>query len=452
MKKSSFHTALLRSLSDYGMLLVLILLCAFFSWATWNEQHPNGVSGAKRLVRYVETEHAKALRILVVAGRGEEDLEFAAECRRQFTESGKTVLDVVNGQPIDARRAMERFAAAGGIDLIACNHAVAQWPLFENLGGKIPRLADTKIAAPPTYMWPDFLKRDNLLNLPNQIVVIAVIAIGMTLVIITAGIDLSVGSLIALSAVVATLLIEGPGGGAKAGPTIIALCCIAGIGACALVGLFTGVMVTLFRIPPFIATLAMMLVARGFAYIFSNGQTIHEIPASIQWLGKGSIGEIPVAVLLMVALYVAAHIVMTYTTFGRRVYAVGGNPEAARLSGVPVRRTLLIVYVICGALAGLGGVITASQLGAGSARYGEWFELYVIAAVVVGGASLLGGEGKILGTLIGAFIIAVIRNGMNLTGVEAYTQLVVLGFVILGAVLLDNLKKHGRKLFGPGPL
>ena len=159
------------------------------------------------------------------------------------------------------------------------------------------------------------------------------------------------------------------------------------------------------------------------------------------WLGRGSNLGIPNAVLLMIGLYIVAHMVMSRTALGRYIYAVGGNPEAARLSGVPVRRILLFVYTASGALAGLGGIITASMFKSGDPKYGPLAELYVIAAVVVGGTSLAGGEGKVLGTLIGALIIAVIENGMNLTNVESYTQKIVLGAVILGAVLLDTLKK-----------
>jgi ribose transport system permease protein len=152
----------------------------------------------------------------------------------------------------------------------------------------------------------------------------------------------------------------------------------------------------------------------------------------------------------MLALYAAAHLVMSRTALGRHVYAVGGNPEAARLAGVRVKGVLMFAYVLCGALAGLGGVVTASQLKSGAPTYGLMYELYVIAAVVVGGTSLSGGEGRILGTLIGAFIIAVIQNGMNLTNVESYTQKVVLGLVILGAVLLDRLKQRGWRWVRPG--
>jgi ribose transport system permease protein len=217
---------------------------------------------------------------------------------------------------------------------------------------------------------------------------------------------------------------------------------LAGILACAASGVFSGTMVTLFRIPPFIVTLGMMLVASGLAYILADGQSINQVPDTFIWLGRGAdLFRIPNAVLLMLGLYALAHVLMTRMVLGRYIYAVGGNPQAARLSGVPVRRVLLLVYTLCGALAGLGGVVMASQLKSGAPTYGQMYELYVIAAVVVGGTSLSGGEGKVLGTLIGAFIIAVIQNGMNLTGVESYTQKIVLGLVILGAVLLDRWKR-----------
>jgi ribose transport system permease protein len=277
--------------------------------------------------------------------------------------------------------------------------------------------------------------------------VIAVIAIGMTMVIITAGIDLSVGSLIALSAVVATLLIRDVAGAEAAGRIGMVLCCLAGISLCAAMGMFSGLMVTLFSIPPFIVTLGMMLVASGLAYILAEGQSIYQVPENFVWLGRGTtLPGVPNSVVIMFALYVVAHVMMSRMTLGRYIYAVGGNREAARLSGVPVRRVLLFVYTINGALAGLGGIVTASQLKSGSPTYGLMYELYVIAAVVVGGTSLAGGQGKVFGTLIGAFIIAVIQNGMNLTGVESYTQKVVLGLVILGAVLFDTLKRRGYLL------
>jgi ribose transport system permease protein len=203
-------------------------------------------------------------------------------------------------------------------------------------------------------------------------------------------------------------------------------------------------MITRFAIPPFIGTLAMMLVGSGLAYLLAQGQSIYQIPDSFVWLGRGAdLFGLPNAVVLMLVLYALAQVLMSRMKLGRYLYAVGGNPEAARLSGVPVRRVLLFAYVVSGLLAGVGGVVMASQLKSGSPTYGSMYELYVIAAVVVGGTSLSGGEGRMLGTLTGAFTIAVIQNGMNLTNVESYTQKVVLGVVILGAVLLDKLR-HAR--------
>ncbi len=322
--------------------------------------------------------------------------------------------------------------------------------MLRDVGRKFPSLGEVPVLTPQRSRWPNFLKAENLLNVANQIVVIAIIAIGMTMVIITGGIDLSVGSLTALSAVVATLLIRDAAGGESASPAGMVLCCLGGIAVCGVVGLFSGVMVTAFGVPPFLATLGMMLVASGLAFIVTDGESVYQVPDSFVWLGRGAdVLGVPNAVLLMVVLYAVGHVVMTRMTLGRYIYAVGGNAEAARLSGVAVRRVLLLVYTLGGALAGLGGIVMASQLKSGSPTYGQMYELYVIAAVVVGGTSLAGGEGKVLGTLIGAFIIAVIQNGMNLTGVKSYQQKVVLGLVILGAVLLDRLKARGWRLRKP---
>ena len=289
-----------------------------------------------------------------------------------------------------------------------------------------------------------FLKPLNIFNVLRGMSTIAIMCVGVTMVIITGGIDLSVGRLIALSGVVTTLLIRDLAGGYDAQPLGMVLCCAGGIAVCAGVGAFSGVMVTFCRIPPFIVTLAMMLVAEGAAFLLAHGQSVYQVPPTFTWLDRGAlIGGVPNAVILLAFLYAAAHVVMTRTTFGRYVYAVGGNSEAARLSGVRVWSVLLAVYTLCGAFAGLGGVITASQITSGDPKAGNMYELYTIAAVVVGGTSLAGGEGKVLGTLIGAFIIAVIDNGMVLTGVESYTQKIVVGLVILGAVLLDTFKKRG---------
>lgn len=448
MAEWSNHRLLSRFLSDYGMVLVLALLGVYFSYATYTEQDPTGAAGGTQLAQTILRQSKKPVQVLIVARDTPEDAAFADTLAQRLTEAGLTVLATVKGQPADARAALQRIAESGGrLDVIAANQATQSWAALHDLKRKFPALGEVPVLFPRSYRWPNFLKADNLLNVANQIVVIAIVAIGMTMVIITGGIDLSVGSLIALSAVMATLLIRDAAGAEGASAWAMFFCCLAAIALCGLVGFFSGVMITGFAIPPFIETLAMMLVASGLAFIASDGQSVYQIPDSFVWLGRGTdLLGIPNAVVLMVALYAVAHVVMTRTVVGRYVYAVGGNAEAARLSGVPVQRMLLLVYTVSGALAGLGGIVLASQLKSGAPTYGQMYELYVIAAVVVGGTSLSGGEGKILGTLIGAFIIAVIQNGMNLTGVKSFPQRVVLGLVILGAVLLDRFKQQAGRI------
>jgi ribose transport system permease protein len=439
---SPFH---FRFLSEYGMVLVLMALCVYYSFATYAEQDRRGAGGGEQLAREVVHQTKAGASVLIVVRDTQEDVAFAVALEQRLESAGLVVVGVVNGQPSDARAALARLAAAvEKLDVIAANRTTADWAVLQNAGTLFPRLGQVPIVTPQRYYWPNFLKADNLLNVANQIVVIAILAIGMTLVIITGGIDLSVGSLIALSAVVATWLIREAAGGDRASATGMVGCCLGGIAVCGLLGLFSGVMVTAFRIPPFIVTLSMMLVASGLALMIAENQSIYQVPDAFVWLGRGVVLlGIPNAVLLMLVLYAAAHVLTSRMTLGRYIYAVGGNAEAARLSGVPIQRVLLFVYVLSGALAGLGGIIMASQLKSGSPTYGQMYELYVIAAVVVGGTSLAGGEGKVLGTLIGSLIIAVIQNGMNLTGVESNRQKVVLGLVILGAVLVDTFKRRG---------
>ncbi len=432
-----------KLLGEYGMLLVLALLCAFWSAATWDEQRPTGDAAARQVMARISDSLPSGSTVLIAASSGDEDRAFAQALEKQLAEHQYHVAATVIGTPADLRQAAEKLAEnKGKIDALAVSPAAGSWMVLDQLANFCPPAAQAVRFEPRTYHWPNFLKRDNLFNIANQIVVIAVIAIGMTMVIITAGIDLSVGSLIALSAVVMASVVRDFGGGDQAGMMWLLIGSAVGIAVCAGLGLFNGVMVTAFAIPPFIVTLGTMLVARGLAYLIAGGQSIYQLPESFTWLGRGAgFFSIPHAVVMMVLLYITAHLLMSRTIFGRYVYAVGGNTEAARLSGVPVRRVVLAVYLASGALAGLGGIVMASQLKTGSPTYGVMYELYVIAAVVVGGTSLVGGQGKVLGTLIGAFIIAVIQNGMNLTGVESYTQQVVLGLVILAAVLLDTLKR-----------
>lgn len=438
-------------LRDYGMLFVLLLLCAFFSVVTYTEQSATGEAGAKQLASAARDGFDASPRVLIVVRAQADDASFADALELELKNAGATVLAVVKGEPKDAREALQKIGGAGEkIDAIACSPAAASWLVFADLKTDFPALGSPRVMQPRSYKWPNFLKRDNLLNIANQIAVIAIVAIGMTVVIITGGIDLSVGSLIALSAVVAGLGIRDWFGGTGAGAGGMIVASVVAILLCGGAGALSGGFITLFFIPPFIVTLAMMLVASGSAFLLSHGQSVYQVPDSFIWLGRGAdLFNLPNAVVLMAALYIAAHIVMTRTVLGRFLYAVGGNRVAARLSGVPVKRVLLTAYIVSGLLAGLGGVIMASQLKSGAPTYGGMYELYVIAAVVVGGASLNGGSGRMFGTLIGAFTIAVIQNGMNLTNVESYTQKVVLGLVILGAVLLDLLRQRGRseKLF-----
>jgi ribose transport system permease protein len=219
------------------------------------------------------------------------------------------------------------------------------------------------------------------------------------------------------------------------------LCGLFTLLVCGLCGLINGLLVVRYQIPPFIATLAMMLIASGAAFLLSKGQSINAVPESFVWLGRGEWLGLPIAVLLMIVLYVFTQFAMRNTVYGRAIYAIGGNIEASRLCGIHVRTLITSTYVICALLAGLGGLVMASRLKSGNATYGVMYELYVIAAVVVGGTSLRGGYGSVVGTLIGALIIAVIENGMNLIQIESYTQKVVFGLVILGAVLFDQHTK-----------
>jgi ribose transport system permease protein len=454
MNLDGFKRSLGRFFSRYGMLGVLLLLCLYYSWATITQYEPRGAEAGRQIARQIaQTPGATAL---VVARATEEGTQFVRAFEMEAQEKGIQIVGIVQGDPRAARLELEKLAEAGQrIRFIAATPEASGWPVLRNVADRFPPLGSPELAVPQSYKWPAFLTRQNLVNVANQITVVAILAIGMTVVIITAGIDLSVGSLIALSAVLVTILIRDLGGGVDATAASLVACSVAGVVACALVGAFTGLMIAGFKIPPFIATLAVMQVASGLAFIFARGGSIYEVPDSFTWLGRGvSVLGIPNAVMLMMILYLAAHVMMTRTTLGRRLYAVGGNPEAARLSGVNVGAVLLFAYAFSGAMAGLGGVLMASQLKSGAPVYGMTYELYVIAAVVVGGASLSGGEGRIFGTLIGALIMGVIQNGMNLTGVESYSQKVVLGLVILGAVLLDMLKKRDwralfRKQFSP---
>lgn len=431
-------------LTDYGMVLVLIALGVLFSVLTLHEQTPVGRAAVAELVAQVTREYQPADPIVVVGAARKASAGLAESTGRFLQESGFTHVHIVTGTPRDLRTELERITQNGDrLAAIVTVRSVAQWRVIEQIPATFPVSPRFKTLTPPSHIWPDFLKRANLLAIVDRIVVIAVIAIGMTMVIITAGIDLSVGSLIALSAVVGTLIMKELGG-LNASAWVVLIGFLVGTAVCGVIGAIGGLLVARFKVAPFITTLSIMMMVRGLAFLTTGGFSIYQVPKSLTWLGQGRTLGVPNTVILLVVLYAAAHVFMAHTRLGRYIYAVGGNEEAARLSGVPVGTVIVFVYTISALSAGLGGCIQASQLNTGTPNMGVMYELYVIAAVVVGGTSLAGGTGRILGTLIGAFIISVIQNGMNLLGMESYTQQVVLGGVILVAVLLDKVRGTGR--------
>jgi ribose transport system permease protein len=282
---------------------------------------------------------------------------------------------------------------------------------------------------------PYFLTSNNLFNVCVQIAVVAIIAVGQTMVILTAGIDLSVGSVAGLSGVVGCMAMSDWGM-----PMILGI--VVGVLIGAVAGVVNGVLVTRATLPPFIATLGMMGVARGLTFIVSGAVAIYGLPGSFRNVGEGEIGPIPLPLLYLIVIAVAGHLVLSRTRLGRYTYAIGSNKDAARLSGIPINRILTSVYVISGALAGLGGMIAASRVHSGQPNYGVGLELDVIAACVIGGSSLFGGQGTIGGTLIGAFLMGVIRDGAVLLNITQYYQQVVIGVIIWVAVYWDQLRRR----------
>ncbi len=278
-----------------------------------------------------------------------------------------------------------------------------------------------------------FFTSENILNVTLQTSITAIIAVGMTFVILTGGIDLSVGALVAFTGIVTTAAMS------SSLPMPVAL--LIGLCAGALVGALAGVFITKLNITPFIVTLAMMTVCRGLAFMYTEGRPIWEVPPEFSVLGNGRLMAIPIPTIIMIAVYVLAFLVLHRTRFGRYVYAVGGNKEAARLAGISTNKVLMQVYIISGVLASLSGILLASRMNSGQPNSGQMYELDVIAAVVVGGTSLTGGRGTIIGTFMGAMLIGVLRNGLNLLNVSSYVQMVMVGVVILLAVMFDQLRK-----------
>jgi ribose transport system permease protein len=305
----------------------------------------------------------------------------------------------------------QQFSSLMGLVLICVALSVAtHWKAGENL----------------------FLTRDNLLTLLRQVSFNAIMAAGVSVVIITAGIDLSIGSVWAFSSVVmAHLCVNADWSWQRA--------TMAGLGVGLLCGLVNGLGVTLLRLPPFVATLGMMSIARGLAEVMTGGFQISGLPNAFQFWGQGDFWDVPVPVWVAAAVIIITWALLRFTRIGRHLYAVGGNEAAAHLSGVPVRRVKLFAYAYCGLLASLAGLLATARLGSVRPSDALGYELDAIAASVIGGISLMGGQGSVLGTAIGATLIGVLRNGMVLLDVSAFWQKVVIGVVILIAVALDYL-------------
>ncbi|GGR40119.1 ribose/xylose/arabinose/galactoside ABC-type transport system permease subunit [Streptomyces netropsis] len=283
----------------------------------------------------------------------------------------------------------------------------------------------------------DFLNGQNLLNVGVQASVTAILAFGVTFVIVSAGIDLSVGSVAALSATVVAWA-------ATSGGLPVWMAVLLGLAVGAAAGLVSGALVAYGRLPAFIATLAMLSIGRGLALVISGGSPI-AFPSSVGRLGDTLGGWLPVPVLVMVAMGLIAALVLARTYTGRAMFAIGGNEEAARLSGIDVKRRKLVIYALSGLFAAVAGIVLAARLTSAQPQAAAGYELDAIAAVVIGGASLSGGSGKASGTLIGALILAVLRNGLNLLSVSAFWQQVATGLVIALAVLLDTLRRRSAR-------
>ncbi|TDL91579.1 ABC transporter permease [Vibrio vulnificus] len=286
---------------------------------------------------------------------------------------------------------------------------------------------------------PSFIQVDNVMNIARQSSINALLALGMLLPILTAGIDLSIGSILAFSIITAGMVSVTWG----MHPILGVIVCL-GVGA--LAGTLNGLLLTKLRLPhPFIATLGTMNVFRGLALIVTGASPIFGFPYLLNFVGQENIGIIPFSFLLVIFAYVFFHIFLTRSSTGRYIYAIGGNPEAARLSGIPVDRVLIIVYTLSGFMAALGGLVLIGRTNSASPIAGLSYELDAIAAVIIGGASFLGGVGTVWGTLIGALIIAVLRNGLNLLGTSSDLQTVVIGAVIIAAVFVDVLRRRSAK-------
>ena len=308
----------------------------------------------------------------------------------------------------------------------------AAWQRFGPLLG----LATLFVAL--SFASPYFLTVDNLLNVLRQSSINAILALGQLMVIITAGIDLSIGSVVGVTSVVLAMLLVAGWHPFSA--------CAAAVALGLSIGLLNGLLLTRLRLPhPFISTLGTMNVARGAALLLAGGVPISGLPLAFRGATGGNASGIPMPVIFAAAAYAAAHVFLTRTVWGRDLYAIGGNREAARLAGIPVERRLNLAYALSGFTAALAAIVLAGRMNSGFPLAGSGAELDAIAAAIIGGASFFGGVGTVGGTLIGALIIGFLRNGLNLLDVSAYWQMVVIGCVIVAAVFVDVLRQRGTR-------
>jgi len=321
---------------------------------------------------------------------------------------------------------------------------------FDILARFAPTLFLIALMALFAIIEPRFLSSINLFNVMRQVSITGLLAVGMTFVILTAGIDLSVGSMVAFAGLVAAVVAKGGlenrftvgEGGVGYGWELAALAAIA-VGL--ICGWLQGVAITRLKVPPFVVTLGGMSAFRGAALLFAAGGPVSGFEPSFTWWGQGKIGPVPVPVIIFLLFAVIAHVALRYTRYGRQVYAVGGNPEAARLSGLNVNRIIASVYVISGFFCGLGSFVLAARLNSAEAVAGTGYELTVIASVVIGGTSLFGGSGTIFGTVVGTILIGVLLNGLVLMNVSSYIQQIIIGIIIVLAVAFDTFAKSRRR-------
>ena len=302
------------------------------------------------------------------------------------------------------------------------------------LAGMLPVLI--LICALFAVLTPNFLTENNIINVVRQASINIVLAAGMTFVILTGGIDLAVGSVLGITAVIAVVVSLVPGLGWAAVPAAL----IGGL----VIGVLTGMIVAYLGLPPFIVTLGTYTAIRGAAYLMAGGTTVINSQINFAWIGNGYFGPVPWLVIIALLTIAVSAFILQGTVLGVHVYAVGGNPQAARLTGIPVSFVLIFVYGVSGLLSGLGGAMSASRLYSAQGQLGIGYELDAIAAVILGGTSFSGGIGNVFGTLVGALIIAVLNNGLTLLNVSFYWQLVIKGAVIVLAVTLDKLRTRGQ--------